>query len=120
MKKIRFAPVNSLVFVSDNLSSPPPIPVRGSIVNYNEFCVSVGCYPEIDGETEIFLGRLPNVEAGLELAFDGVLQTPNKRLIVSTVDEEILLQDEVSGTETRVRILISHPKWPEKVVVGWG
>lgn len=120
MKTVKRAPVNSLVFVSDNLRSEPPIPVRGRIVNYNEFCISVGCYPEIDGETEIFLGRLPSVEAGFELVFDGVIQTPNKRLIVSTVDEEILLQDNVSGTETRVRILISHPKWPEKVVVGWG
>jgi hypothetical protein len=120
MKKISFAPVNSLVFVSDNLRSLPPVPVRGSMVNYNEFCVSVGCYPEIDGETEIFLGRMTNVEAGLQLVFDGILQTPNKTLIVWTVDDEILLQDDVTDTETRVRILLSHPKWPEKVVVGWG
>lgn len=120
MKKTSFAPVNSIVFVSDNLRSPPPIPVRGRLVNSNEPCVSIGCYPEIDGETEIILGRIDDVGSSLQLAFDGVLETPNKTLIVSTVDDEILLQDEVDETATRVRVMVSHPRWPERVLIGWG
>ncbi len=120
MKIRKYAPENSIVFVSDSLRSEPPEHVRGSMINYNDTCVSVGCYPEIHGETEFQLGPAQEVSAGFDPAFDGTIETPNRTLIISTVEDTILLEDEVPGLRTRLRVWLSHPRWPENVMVGWG
>lgn len=120
MKSTKFSPINSLVFVWDNLGSEPPEPVWGNLICYNATCVSIGCYPEVDGDTEFFLGKAEEISSEFSVVFDGLIKTPNKSLMISTVDEKILLEDRVSDLETRVRVWVSHPRWPEKVVVGWG
>lgn len=120
MKIKKYAPENSIVFVSDNLQSMPPDHVRGNMINYNGSCVSVGCYPEIDGETEFQLGKARELSTDIDPVFDGAIETPNRTLMISTVEGTILLEDTVSDLETRVRVWLSHPLWPEKVIVGWG
>jgi hypothetical protein len=120
MKRTTFAPINSIIFISDNLKSKPPEHVYGSLVSYNEFCVSVGTYPEQDGETEFSLGRADEVGDALQLVFDGMIETPNRKLIISTVWDEVLLEDSVSDVETRTRVWVDHLRWPQKLVVGWG
>jgi hypothetical protein len=120
MKTKKYAPENSIVFISDNLQSMPPEHVWGNMINYNSTCVSVGCYPEIDGETEFQLGRAREVSTDFDPVFDGTIETPNRMLMISTVEGTILLEDTVSDLETRVRVWLSHPRWPEKVIVGWG
>lgn len=120
MNSTSFAPVNSIVFISDNLKSKPPEHVDGSLVSYNEFCVSVGTYPEVDGETEFSLGRADEVGDALQLVFDGIIETPSRMLIISTVWDEVLLEDSVADVETRTRVWVDHPGWPQKLVVGWG
>lgn len=83
-------------------------------------CISVGCFPEIDGETEITLG--PASEVGLNRLsdFTGNLETPDRAVIVSTVEGDTLLDAKVPTSSTRVRIWLSHPRWPDKVIVGLG
>lgn len=120
MKRTNFAPINSIVFISDNLKSKPPEHVYRSLVSYNEFCVSVGTYPEQDGETEFSLGKADEVGGDLQLVFDGMIETPSRKLMISTVWDEVLLEDSVADVETRIRIWVDHPRWPQKLVVGWG
>ncbi len=120
IKTKKYAPENSIVFISDNLQSMPPEHVWGNMINYNRTSVSVGCYPEIDGETEFQLGRALEVSTDFDQVFDGTIETPNRTLIISTVEGTILLEDEVPEMETRVRVWLSRLRWPEKVVVGWG
>ena len=120
MKKKKYAPENSIVFISDNLDSPAPEHIRGEMVNFNATCVSVCCYPEVDGPTQFYLGNAAEFDGDMNLVFDGIVETPNKTLIISTVEEHVLLRDTVPDSSTRLRIWISHPQWPEKVVVGWG
>jgi hypothetical protein len=120
MKNTRFFPANSIVFISSDLEGPVPEPIMEGLVSYNSHCVCVGCYPEIDGETEFFLGKAEAPTEEFEVVFDGILKTPTKKLKIWTVDDEILLEEVVLGFETRVRVWVSHPRWPDKVVVGWG
>lgn len=125
MNTTRIAPQNSVVFVTDVRGGMPPQYEDGKLINHNEFCVGIVCYPEIDGETEIVLaGAFENgfseMITGLELAYDGNIATPSKVLLISTVMDEPVLQEAVPETVTRLRVWISHPKWPEKVVIGWG
>lgn len=120
MKKTSFAPINSIVFISDNLKSKPPEHVVGSLISYNESCVSVGTYPEQDGETEFSLGKADEFGDALQLVFDGIIETPSRRLMIWTVWDEILLEAAVPDVETRTRVWVEHPFWPQKLVVGWG
>jgi hypothetical protein len=81
-------------------------------------CISFRCYPEQDGPTEVMLGEINEVDPGSVPAFEGELETPTYTVIVSTVDLEAVLQTAVQNTRTKVKIWLSHPQWPEKVVIG--
>ena len=116
MKKIR--PANSLLFISDPEGGSPPVPIRGPMILATPSCISVACYPEQDGPTEIILGAAREVDPGSKPAFNGDLETPNRAVVVSTVERETVLESDVADTRTHVRIWLNHPRWPDKVVIG--
>jgi len=120
MESMRSSPINSIVFISADVRSKPPEHVYGALIGYNETCVSVGCYPSDDGETEFFLGRSDEFATEGEIVFDGTIETPTGSLMISTVDGEVLLEQAVPSTRTRVRVRVNHPKWPDQVIIGWG
>lgn len=113
-------PVNSLVFISDTAGGVVPEWIRGGLVLSTPSCISVGCYPEQDGPTEVVLGRGQEVDPGNHPIFDGDLETPNRVVVVSTVEHEKVLEAKVPETLTHVRVWVSHPRWPDKVVIGLG
>jgi hypothetical protein len=117
-KQIR--PVNSLIFISDPAGGVVPEWVRDKLILSTPFCISVGCYPEQDGPTEVVLGGAREVDPGSPPAFDGDLETPRRAITVSTVEGHNILQSKVSETRTRVRVWVSHSRWPDKVIVGVG
>jgi len=81
-------------------------------------CIAVGCLPFIDGETDVTLGETSAVDPGGVPVFDGNLDTPNRRVVVSTVEWDTLLEIEVSDIRAHVKIWTNHPQWPDKVIVG--
>ena len=117
-KSIKIAPSNSLVFVSDSAGGTIPQITRGPWLWATSSCIAVGCYPEKDGDTEVVLGKMQEIAPGDNLAFDGELETPNHAVIVSTVEGNTILEMAVSGSRTHVRIWVSHPRWPDKVIIG--
>jgi hypothetical protein len=116
----RVSPPNSIVFISDPNGGVAPRPVRGALILSSPSCVSVGCKMEQDGPTMFVLGRAPEVDPGGRPAFDGLLETPNQAIVVSTVERESLLADNVLTKRTRVRVWVNHPTEPDKVIVGVG
>ena len=117
-KKIR--PVNSLVFISDPAGGAVPEWLRDVLILSTPSRISVGCYPEQDGTTEVVLGKAEEVDPGGRPAFAGDLETPNRSVVVSTVEGSTILQCGVPERRTHVRVWVSHPRWPDKVVIGWG
>ncbi len=115
-KKVR--PGNSLVFISDPNGGEPPKPVRGAKLLFTPSCISVSCFPEQDGPTEIILGNSANVDPGFAPAFDGDLVTPNRAVVVSTATYDPLLETKVASTKTHVRVWLNDPRWPDKVMIG--
>jgi len=113
-------PVNSLVFISDPAGGVVPEWERDTLILSTPSCISVGCYPEQDGPTEVVLGKAQEVDPGRAPAFDGDLETPHGAVTVSTVEGNAILESKVLETRTRVRIWVNHPRWPDKVVVGVG
>jgi hypothetical protein len=115
----KVSPPNSLVFLSDADGGEAPVPVWGAIILSTPSCVSIACYPEQDGPTEIVLGRAAKVAPDDRPAFEDDLEAPSGKLIVWTVDRDVILQCDVLPPRVRVQVWLSHPRWPERVVIGW-
>jgi hypothetical protein len=118
IKKI--APPNSLLFIAGRADTPAPEWIQGRYIVASDKCISVGCLAFMDGETEVQLGSALDVRQSEKPAFDGYLPTPERSIVVSTVEREIVLSARVSDRETRIRVWTNHPTEPDKVVIGWG
>ena len=81
-------------------------------------CIIVGCLAEMDGQTEIVMGKAPEIDPGHRPSFDGVLETPSHVVCVWTVEWEKVLETRVPTTSTRVRVWGNHPTEPDEIIVG--
>jgi len=115
---VKISPMNSIVFISDSNGGEPPLPMRGELIWSSESCVVVGCFPEQDGPTDITVGARQDVDPGYPVAFEGVLETPNRQIVVSTVMEETVLEWPSPAERARLSVWLSHPVWPEQVILG--
>lgn len=122
METIRHAPPNSIVFISDIDGGEPPEHLDNALVHYSGSCVSVGCFLEIDGTTEISLGGAAEftLSSAFHLAFDGMIATPSRKLIISDLDTVGLIDADVLDQNSRVRIWVNDLAMPNRVIVGWG
>ncbi len=113
-------PPNSLVFLSDLGGGHPPLPIWGAQILSTSSCISIACYPEQDGPTEISIGTRDDVDSGVSPTFEAKLETPNRVVVVTTVDDKTVLEMGVASERTYVSVWLSHPRWPEKVTIGLG
>ena len=120
ISSVKIAPPNSLLFISDPNGGVAPFPVKGAQVLATNSCVSIACYPSIDGETAVTLGPSQDVNPGSSPVFDGNLETPNRSIVVSTVEREVVLKEDVPEMTTRVRAWVNKPLMPDQVVIGYG
>lgn len=116
----RIAPPNSLLFIEDISGGEVPRPVRGAQILSTPSCVSVACVAFMDGETEVVLGSASEVDPGGFPAFDGTIATPSRKVVVTTVEEEIVLETPVPDVTTRVRIWTNRMREPDRVKIGVG
>jgi len=117
-KKVR--PVNSLIFISDKAGGNVPLWEENKQILATNSCVSVACYPEQDGPTEVILGTADEVDPGYQPSFDGLVATPSGVLSVQGVIHDTILAITVDSRATRVRIWPNHPRWADRIIVGIG
>jgi hypothetical protein len=91
---------------------------KGQRIWVTPSCIAVGCLAFMDGETEVTLGASAEVDPGGIVAFDGLLDTSNRAVVVSTIEGETVLRANVTGARTRVRIWTNDPSEPDEVVIG--
>jgi hypothetical protein len=115
---VRIAPINSLLFISDIEGGMVPDFLRGSRILSTDSCISVGCLMWQDGETEVTLGDAAAVGPKRNAAFDGMLDTPNLAVLVSTVDLQPILRGSVPSAKTRVQIWVNRDNEPDKIIIG--
>jgi hypothetical protein len=115
---IRIAPPHSMVFVSDHRYGDVPEITREARIWATSSCIAIGCLSFMDGETEIVLGRLDDVDPGGSPALDQELETPFRTVVVSTSEGDILLSTPVTNLTTHVRVWTNRASEPDKVVVG--
>lgn len=117
-ESIRISPPNSVIGISDAKKGEVPDFDVASGISATDSCILVGCWPEIDGETEINLGPADEVNPGGQAAFDGHLATPSGRLQIVTVEWKPLIEAAVTTGNTRVRIWPNRPRFPDKINIG--
>jgi hypothetical protein len=120
MKSARFAPPYSVVLVTDpsNGEIPHSSSMREALIASTQSCIAVGCMAEVNGETEFTLGLSQDVDPGMPPAFEGVLKTPSRRIVVRSVLGQVILDAAVSGQKTKVRVWVNDRKEPDRVVIG--
>lgn len=116
----KIAPPNSLLLVSDRDGGKVPEITRGLDLWSTSSCIVVGCLAFMDGETDVTLGVVTDVDPGVPPAFDGMLETPSLSVAVSTVEWKTILWAQVLSHKTRIRIWTNRPAEPDKVVIGLG
>lgn len=120
-RRLAVRPSNSIVFVHGGGQievATEKINPRIGLVAASPSCLAVGCNPVVDGPTELTFGHSTEVDPGYAPGFVGQVETPRRRIIVDTVDEEVIFDQIVPSTQTALRIWFSHPKWPEQVIIG--
>jgi hypothetical protein len=118
---ISISPLNSLIFIHAPLDWISPTPVRDKLIWSTPSCIATACYPEQDGPTEITMGVFREVALHDGPAFEGMLETPGRKVEVTTVaDDRPILSLDVPDLVTRVKIWHSDPRWPDKVAIGLG
>lgn len=116
----RLAPPHSLIFIAGTNKVQPPAGLEFDTIAADARCISVACLMWQDGETLVRLGDAQDLKQGEAPAFDGMLETPNQIVLVSTVEREIILEQKVPEMRTRVRLWINSPSEPDEVVIGLG
>ena len=120
MQYRRFAPPNSLIFIAGSHKVRPPAGLEFQTIAADAQCICVACLMWQDGETLVGLGDAQDLKREEAPAFDGMLDTPDRIVRVSTVKREILLEQKVPEPRTRVRLWINSPSEPDEVVIGLG
>lgn len=104
------------IFVADLFLSGE-IPEANSVGNcwFTPSCVAIGCISFMDGEAKLTLKTgEPDLTAGTPV-FDGFIKTPSRVLVVSTPENNILMQSGVPNFRTRVQIWTNDPTEPDEI-----
>ena len=83
-------------------------------------CVLIPSVYWYDGDTHVTFGPASEITEAREPDFDGMLNTPNKELILFDANEPQYAATTVPSITTRIRIWMDHPTEPENIVIAWG
>jgi hypothetical protein len=114
-------PVNSIIFIHGGGSFNIPadeIDRRKSLVAASDDCLVVCVHPEIDGPTDLIIGRGVDIAPDRLPDWAGRLSTLTRRVIIDQVDEHIIHDQIVSSHAPTICLWFSHPRWPERVLIG--
>jgi hypothetical protein len=110
---------NALVVIMDPTAGVVPRSMGNAAVASTDSCVVVGCLSEVDGETDITLGDMDQVDAGDHLLFTGEMKTPNRKIALLSCHNETLLDAATAHQVTSVRIWANDLAEPDRVIVGF-
>jgi hypothetical protein len=114
---------NCLLFVRDSMVAEIPD------VDYGEAkpiwstatCIVVNCMVDSEGKTNITVGAAGQVFQTRRPIFDGLLETPSRKLILDLVSDEKVLEVGVPSAKSRIRVWTDgRHECAEQVVIGIG
>lgn len=118
LKEMMISPPNSILFVSDANGGDTPMLERGARFAASPSCLCITCYPEQDGQTKISFSDIKSIQEQNAPAFESILETPSKLVVVSTSEGNMLLQLPIETRRAHLRIWTNHATWPDRVKTG--
>lgn len=109
------APPNSLLLIMDRSVGRIPESMAGGPVAHTRSCVAIGTRSGQDGTTHVTLECGSRHAARETPVFDGVLHTPDRRVAVCSVLDDVILEVEVATDRTRVLILANDYTEPDEI-----
>jgi hypothetical protein len=116
---VKIAPPNSLLFISGPEGDQPIDFSIFKTIRWNSTCIAVSCLTFMDGDTEVTLGAAAEVNPGWAPSFDDVISAKDS-IVISTSERTTVLQQPITGSQTRVKVWINADEEPDKVIVGIG
>jgi hypothetical protein len=110
---------NALIVIMDPTAGVIPRSIGNNVVASTDSCIVFGCRSEVDGETEMTLGDMDQLDTGDHLLFTGELKTPNRKIALLSSHNETLLEAATAQQVTSVRIWANDLTEPDKVIVGF-
>lgn len=119
VKTASVAPEYVSFYIAGSLDVDIPIEYGADGIFGSNECLVVTCLYWNDGDTKITLGALDEISPqSMPLRFDGILQTPLRRVVLFDVNIPEILSADVQSMHTRVRIWTNHHSQPDEVVIG--
>lgn len=120
VQKITVAPEYVSFYVAGKLNVQVPLDHDYRRIAATQDCINIPCLYWNDGDTTITLGPFGEVHRSDEPAFDNMLNTPDKKIIVFDANEPEMASAVVPTDRTRIRIWVNHPTDPDQVTIAWG
>lgn len=120
MNKTLLVPHGVVFFMDDN---HPDVIVPShdddGIADASSTCVSIFTMIDVEGEVFVELANkiTDSKKENLLHAFEGVIETPGRKVAMSTSDGDTLMEVDVPETSAKLSIWVDHPKWPVVVLV---
>jgi hypothetical protein len=109
---------NAILFIQDPSIWDLPEPVGDSGIWATSRGITLTCMHEQEGNTDITMGSIAEIRPTQPPIFDGYLDSPDRRIVLQIVPGDIIFEQKVKATRTRVKIWTDGSRWPTKVVVG--
>jgi hypothetical protein len=110
---------NALVVIMVPTAGVVPHSTGNAAVTSTDSCVVAGCISEADGETEITLDDMDQINTGDHLLFTGEMKTPNRKIALLSCRNETLLEAATAHQVTSVRVWANDLAEPDRVIVGF-
>jgi hypothetical protein len=111
------APPNSVIFIADPSSRyHVPSDSGAALITSTSSCIGVGTLAEMDGETVVSLSEEFVTPRG-NLAFDGMLETPNLRVAIIDSEGNSLLAMSTRSKVSSVKIWVNDASEPDNILV---
>ncbi len=121
VKTVSVAPEYLSFYMSGSLDVDVPVEYGADGVFGTMECLVITCQYWNDGDTTITMGPFDELpEHSNPLVFDGMLSTPELRVVLHDVYIPDILAMDVPDTRTRIRIWSNHENQPDVVVIGLG
>ncbi len=119
IRSVSVAPEYNSFYVAGSLDVDVPIKWGAVGVFGTEECLVVPCLYWNDGDTMITLGHSVDISVQtMPRLFDGLLKTPQRRVLLFDVHMPEIMSMTVAGEETRIRIWANHISEPDKITIG--
>jgi hypothetical protein len=121
MNEITLSLDHPILFVEDFSNPALRVPEysSGSIASATPSCISIRVVTYIDGEVLVRLvgNEPPPLTHSLVNVFNGTIHTPGKKVAVVTSENERVLEVNVSGEATQIKVSVNDTQFPTEVQI---